>query len=53
MRAYLLLIVVLGLVYLRMLRRRRPGDKVCPQCGRPNPAHREYCRVCSARLARR
>ncbi len=53
MRAYLLLIVVLSLVYLRMLRRRRRGDKVCPQCGRPNPAYREYCRVCSARLARR
>jgi predicted amidophosphoribosyltransferase len=52
-RTALVMIVVLSLVYLRLQRARRRGDRVCPQCGRPNPAYREYCRVCSARLVRR
>ncbi|MGA2079350.1 MAG: hypothetical protein ABSH53_01860 [Holophaga sp.] len=52
-RTALVAIVLLSLIYLRLQRARRSGDKVCPQCGRGNPAYREYCRVCSAKLARR
>ena len=53
MKVALWLVVVLALVYLRMLRRPRRGDRLCPQCGRGNPAYRDYCRACSARLVRR
>ena len=52
-RFTLWLAVLLVLVGLRLLRGRRRGDRVCPRCGRTNPAHRDYCRACSARLARR
>lgn len=52
-RTLLVLIVLLSLVYLRMQRRARRGDRICPQCGRPNPGYRVYCRVCSTRLVRR
>ena len=53
MRAVLVAIVLLSLIWLRLQRAKHRGDKVCPQCGRGNPAYREYCRVCSAKLARR
>lgn len=52
MKIALWLVVVLALVYLRLLRRQRRGDRVCPQCGRANPGYREYCRACSTRLVR-
>jgi hypothetical protein len=53
LKVTLWLVILLALIYLRLLRRQRRGDRICPQCGRPNPAQREYCRACSARLVRR
>ena len=53
LKAALWLVVLLALVYLRLLRGQRRSGRICPQCGHRNPAHRDHCRVCSARLVRR
>ena len=45
-----LLCVLLGLLYLRLYRRKRRQDKICSHCGQRNPAHQTNCRECSAPL---
>ena len=44
MTKIILVLVALGLLYLRLLRRRRVADRVCPRC-------LAHCRNCSAPLA--
>ena len=45
-----LLVLLLGLLWLRLSLRRRSRDKVCSHCGRRNPPHRSHCSNCSAPL---
>ena len=51
MTKIILVLLALGLLYLRLLRRRRAADRVCPRCGRRSPGHLSRCRNCSAPLA--
>jgi hypothetical protein len=44
------LCVLLGLLYLRLYRRKRTQDKICSHCGRRNPPHQTNCMECSAPL---
>lgn len=45
-----LLLLALGLLYLRMWRRKRAKDQLCDHCGTRNPPHRANCSKCSAPL---
>lgn len=45
-----LLVLLLGLLWLRLSLRRRSRDKLCSHCGRRNPPHRSHCSNCSAPL---
>ena len=45
-----LVVLLLGLLWLRLSLRRRSRDKVCSRCGRRNPPHRSHCTGCSAPL---
>ncbi|WP_306599465.1 hypothetical protein [Geothrix sp. 21YS21S-2] len=45
-----ILCVLLGLMYLRLYRRKRSQDKICSHCGTRNPPHQTNCRQCSAPL---
>jgi len=45
-----ILCVLLGLLYLRLYRRKRSQDKVCSHCGQRNPPHQTNCLKCSAPL---
>lgn len=47
-----LLLLVLGLLYLRLWRRKRAKDQLCDHCGTRNPPHRANCSKCSAPLFR-
>ena len=44
------LCLVLGLLYLRLYRRKRSQDKICSHCSTRNPPHQTNCRQCSAPL---
>jgi len=44
------LCLLLGLLYLRLYRRKRSQDKICSHCGERNPPHQTNCRKCSAPL---
>ncbi len=46
----LLLIIIGGLLYLRLWKRKRQRDHVCDHCGHRNPPHRANCTRCSAPL---
>jgi hypothetical protein len=46
----LLLVIVLGLLYLRLWARKRNDDRVCSHCGQRNPHHQTNCLKCSAPL---
>ncbi len=46
----LLLILIGGLLYLRLWKRKRQHDHVCSHCGHRNPTHRAHCSRCSAPL---
>jgi len=46
----ILLVLILGLLYVRLLRRRRLGDRLCPHCNTRNPRHLAHCRHCGAPL---
>ncbi|WP_005033511.1 hypothetical protein [Holophaga foetida] len=48
----ILLVIILGVLYLRLALRRRKRDLVCPHCGKRNPHHLTHCRSCSAPLFR-
>nr|WP_320133769.1 hypothetical protein [uncultured Holophaga sp.] len=47
-----LLVLVLGFLYLRLVLRRRKRELICPHCGERNPHHLGNCRKCSAPLFR-
>jgi ribosomal protein L40E len=48
----LLLIVLLGVLYLRIWRRKQARIQVCSHCGKKNPAHQSNCQKCAAPLMR-
>lgn len=50
MSKVIVVLLALGLLYLRLLRRKREADRVCPACGKRNPRHLTHCRSCSALL---
>ena len=47
-----LLIVLLGVLYLRIWRRKQARILVCSHCGKKNPPHQSNCQKCSAPLMR-
>jgi len=46
----LLLIVLLGVLYLRNWRRKQARIQVCSHCGKKNPPHQRNCQKCAAPL---
>jgi hypothetical protein len=42
------LMLLLGLLYWRLWRRKRSRDRICSHCGHRNPRHRTNCTNCSA-----
>jgi len=46
----LLLLLALGWLYFRLVRRKRGTDRFCGDCGQRNPRHLTRCRTCSAPL---
>jgi ribosomal protein L40E len=44
------LCVVLGIMYVRLARRKRNKEKICAHCGKRNPPHQTNCIDCSAPL---
>ena len=44
------LTLLLGLIWIRMLRRRKAAHKICPHCGHKNPQHLTNCTKCQAPL---
>lgn len=48
----LLLVVLLGALYFRILRRKRARTLVCNHCGKKNPPHQSNCQKCAAPLMR-
>ena len=47
-----LLILVLGILYLRIWRRKQTHILVCSHCGKKNPPHQSNCQKCAAPLMR-
>lgn len=45
-----LVVLLLGVLWVRLSLRRRSRDKVCSHCGHRNPPHRSNCTKCSAPL---
>jgi ribosomal protein L40E len=45
-----LLIIVLGILYLRLILRRRKKERICSRCNHSNPSDRTNCASCSAPL---
>lgn len=48
----ILLIVLLGLLYLRIWRRKQAKIQICSHCGKKNPPHQSNCQKCAAPLMR-
>ncbi len=48
----LLLIVLLGILYLRIWRRKQARVQICSHCGKKNPPHQSNCMKCAAPLMR-
>lgn len=48
----LLLVVLLGILYLRLWRRKKARTVVCSHCGKKNPPHLSNCQKCAAPLLR-
>lgn len=46
----LILCLLLGILYLRLYKRKRTQDKICSHCGQRNPPHQTNCKRCSAPL---
>lgn len=46
----LLLIVLLGVLYLRIWRRKQARIQICSHCGKKNPPHQSNCIKCAAPL---
>lgn len=49
----LLLVVLLGVLYLRIWRRKQARIQICSHCGKKNPPHQSNCQKCSAPLMNR
>jgi ribosomal protein L40E len=49
----LLLIVLLGVLYLRIWRRKQARIQICSHCGKKNPPHQSNCQKCAAPLMER
>ena len=47
-----LVVVLLGILYLRIWRRKRARIQVCSHCGAKNPPHQSNCHRCAAPLPR-
>jgi ribosomal protein L40E len=47
-----LLIVLLGILYLRIWRRKQARTQICSHCGKKNPPHQRNCQKCAAPLMR-
>ena len=47
-----LLIVLLGILYLRIWRRKKAKILICSHCGKKNPHHLNNCQKCAAPLMR-
>jgi ribosomal protein L40E len=47
-----LLVLVLGILYLRLWRRKQVHTQVCSHCGKKNPPHQSNCQKCAAPLMR-
>lgn len=47
---YGVLVLVLGLLYLRLFKKRRAKLKVCSHCSQKNPTHLTNCAKCGAPL---
>jgi ribosomal protein L40E len=45
-----LLILLLGILYLRTWRRRQARTQICSHCGKKNPPHQSNCQKCGAPL---
>jgi len=45
-----LLVLVAGILYLRLMLRKRKKDKICSRCNYRNPYHQSNCAKCSAPL---
>jgi ribosomal protein L40E len=48
----ILLIVLLGILYLRIWRRKQARIQICSHCGKKNPPHQSNCQKCAAPLMR-
>ena len=48
-----LLIVLLGILYLRIWRRKQAKIQICSHCGEKNPPHQSNCQKCAAPLMER
>jgi ribosomal protein L40E len=47
-----LLVVFLGILYLRSWRRKQARVQLCSHCGKKNPPHQSNCQKCAAPLMR-
>ncbi|MBK9796626.1 MAG: zinc ribbon domain-containing protein [Holophagaceae bacterium] len=47
-----LLVIVLGILYLRVWRRKQARSLICSHCGKKNPPHQSNCMKCAAPLMR-
>ena len=47
-----LLVILLGILYLRIWRRKQAKILVCSHCGKKNPPHQSNCQKCAAPLMR-
>lgn len=47
-----LLVIILGILYLRIWRRKQAHILVCSHCGKKNPPHQSNCQKCAAPLMR-
>ena len=47
-----LLVLILGILYLRLWRRKQAHIQICSHCGKKNPPHQSNCQQCAAPLMR-
>ncbi len=45
-----LIVLLLGMLWARLMLRRRSQDRICSHCGHRNPRHISNCSKCSAPL---
>jgi len=48
----ILLVIILGILYLRIWRRKQAKALYCSHCGKKNPPHQSNCQKCAAPLMR-